>query len=104
MTRKTITIPILLLFLSLQCFPQSFTQVSQFTGIEALHEAKNYLGGGVAFVDFDRDGHLDSYVTTDSNGGEWGGCEQELLDEKELFRTVFLGSVLISQVRKFLFI
>ncbi len=68
MTSKTITLPILLLFLSLQCFPQSFMEVSQSTGIEALHEAKNYLGGGVAFVDFDRDGHLDGYVTTGSNG------------------------------------
>ena len=69
---KTITIIIstYLLSLTLQSHAQNFTEVSQSIGIEVLHESKQYLGGGVAFFDYDQDGWLDIYATTGSNGAD----------------------------------
>ncbi|MEZ4887904.1 MAG: VCBS repeat-containing protein [Chitinophagales bacterium] len=74
MKTKTITILLYLFFLVSQSHAQTFTEVSQSIGIEVLHEGKQYLGGGVAFFDYDGDGWLDIYATTGRQ------CEQELLD------------------------
>ena len=45
---------------------QSFTEIAQTSGIDHRHLSKNYMGGGVAFFDYNNDGYDDIYLT----GGE----------------------------------
>jgi hypothetical protein len=55
------------LFSVSQLLSQSFEEVAQASGISHYHFSSNYMGGGVAFFDYNNDGYDDIYLTGGTN-------------------------------------
>ena len=72
---------IVLLFLSLETYCQSFTEASLSQGIRHEFQGRGLMGGGCAFFDFDNDGDDDLYL----NGG-WNGDEIYLNEDGEFVK------------------
>jgi len=66
---QTLIILLWIAHVSSECKGQSYLEVSQSIGIQHIQNAPMYMGGGVAFIDYNQDGYEDLYFTggTDSD-------------------------------------